>query len=67
METPLVIAIETMKEDIANAVNKYINTLPAVVIADMLDKLSGELRLIAQQQIAMAKESLEKAKAEKTE
>jgi hypothetical protein len=56
-----------MKEDIANAVNKYINTLPAVVIADMLDKLSGELRLIAQQQLAMAKESLEKAKAEKTE
>jgi ubiquinone biosynthesis protein UbiJ len=67
MGTPLVIEINNMKTDIAEAVNKYINSLPAEIISDMLDKISTELKLIAQQQLAMAKESLEKPEEDKTE
>lgn len=67
MEKPLVIAISEMKTDVAEAVNKHINVIPAEIISDMLDKISSELKLLAQQQLAMAKESLEKPKEDKTE
>lgn len=67
MDKPIIIAISEMKEDVTKTVNKYVNEIPAEIIADTIDKISAELRLIAQQQLAQAKDSFEKAINEKTE
>lgn len=67
MDKPIIIAISEMKEDVTKTVNKYVNEIPAEIIADTIDKISAELRLIAQQQLAQAKDSFEKAINKKTE
>lgn len=50
MEKPFVIANREMKERITAAVNESMKEIPADVIADFLEKLTAELRTVAEQQ-----------------
>lgn len=50
MEKPFIIANKEMKDDIADAINKHINNIPADLIADFLEKLVINLRAIATKQ-----------------
>lgn len=50
---------EDFKREMAEVVNKHINSLPAVFIADFLEKMNRELRSVAEEQLkqTVAKES----------
>lgn len=64
MDKPFVIANKDMKNDIADAVNKHINTIPADMIADFLEKLVINLRAIATKQLEEAEKQYEESKTE---
>lgn len=51
MNKPFVIANKEMKDDIAEAINRHINDIPADLIADFLEKLVINLRAIATKQL----------------
>jgi L-asparaginase/Glu-tRNA(Gln) amidotransferase subunit D len=61
MEKPFVIANREMKERVTAAVNESMKEIPADVIADFLEKLTGELRTVAEQQFVQAQETFEKS------
>ena len=54
MNKPFVIANKEMKERITEAVNVSINEVPADVIADFLEKLTINIRMIAEKQLEEA-------------
>ena len=54
MNKPFVIANKEMKERIAEAVNISMNEIPADVIADFLEKLTINIRMIAEKQLEEA-------------
>lgn len=54
MDKPFVIANKEMKERIAEAVNISINEVPADVIADFLEKVTINIRMIAEKQLEEA-------------
>lgn len=54
MDKPFVIANKEMKERIAEAVNISMNEIPADVIADFLEKLTINIRMIAEKQLEEA-------------
>lgn len=54
MNKPFVIANKEMKERLTEAVNISITEMPADVVADFLEKLTINTRLIAEQQLKEA-------------
>lgn len=66
MNKPFVIANKEMKERIAEAVNISMNEIPADVIADFLEKLTINIRMIAEKQLEEAEKQFSENK-EKTE
>ena len=54
MNKPFVIANKEMKERITEAVNISITEVPADVIADFLEKLTINIRMIAEKQLEEA-------------
>lgn len=60
MNKPIIILEQEMRQDIAEATNKYINSLPATMIAGFLSKLTAQFEELAQQQYAQAKAQYEK-------
>lgn len=67
MEKPFVIANREMKERITAAVNESMKEIPADVIADFLEKLTAELRTVAEQQYNEAKKLYADNSEQKTE
>mgnify|MGYP006958178940 CR=1 FL=1 len=61
MDKPFVIAKQEMKDDISEAINRHINIVPADDIADFLEKLTINLRAIAEKQLEDAKRQYSKA------
>ena len=66
MNKPFVIANKEMKERIAEAVNISMNEVPADVIADFLEKLTINIRMIAEKQLEEAEKQFSESE-EKTE
>ncbi len=60
MNKPIIILEQEMRQDIAEATNKYINTLPATMIAGFLSKLTEQFEKLAEQQYIQAKVQYEK-------
>jgi hypothetical protein len=67
MEKPFVIANREMKERITAAVNESMKEIPADVIADFLEKLTAELRTVAEQQYNEANKLYADNSEQKTE
>jgi hypothetical protein len=67
MDKPLIIADNEMRERITKAVNNSINEVPAMYIADFLEKTAIELRSIAERQYNEAKRQYDESKESKTE
>lgn len=67
MEKPFVIANREMKERITAAVNESMKEIPADVIADFLEKLTAELRTVAEQQYNEANKLYTDNSEQKTE
>lgn len=66
MDKPFVIANKEMKERIAEAVNISMNEIPADVIADFLEKLTINIRMIAEKQLEAAEKQFSESE-DKTE
>ena len=66
MNKPFVIANKEMKERITEAVNISMNEVPADVIADFLEKLTINIRMIAEKQLEEAEKQFSESE-EKTE
>lgn len=66
MNKPFVIANKEMKDDIAEAINRHINDIPADLIADFLEKLVINLRAIATKQLEDAEKQFSESE-DKTE
>lgn len=66
MKKPFVIANREMKERITEAVNISITEVPADVIADFLEKLTINTRMIAEKQLEEAEKQFSESE-EKTE
>lgn len=64
MEKPMVLSIKEFKESAADVVNGYINTIPADIMADFFEKISSQLRQLAEKQ---TEDALKAYEAEKTE
>ena len=47
---------EDFKKEVAEAVNNHINSLPAIFIADFLDKMNNDIRAVAKEQLQNVKE-----------
>lgn len=64
---PLLIEYEDFKKEIAEVLNKHIQSLPAIFISEYLDKLEGQFNVLAQRQLKEAadKESEVKKDGEK--
>jgi hypothetical protein len=45
---------EDFKKEMAEVLNKHINTLPAIFIVEYLDKLEGQFNVLAQRQLKEA-------------
>jgi hypothetical protein len=67
MEKPFVIANREMKERVTAAVNESMKEIPADVIADFLEKLTAELRTVAEQQYNEANKLYADNSEQKTE
>jgi len=50
MDKPTIISIHKFRESIANAVNTYIEEIPATVIANDLHKIANQFDVLAEQQ-----------------
>lgn len=55
MDKPIIILEQEMRQDIADAANRYINQLPATMIAGFLSKLTEQFEKLAEQQYIQAK------------
>ena len=66
MNKPFVIANKEMKERITEAVNISMNEVPADVIADFLEKLTINIRMIAEKQLEEAEKQFSESE-DKTE
>lgn len=51
---PLLIEYEDFKKEIAEVLNKHIQSLPAIFISEYLDKLEGQFNVLAQRQLKEA-------------
>lgn len=60
MNKPLILVEQEMRQDIAEATNKYINQLPATMIAGFLLRLTEQFEKLAEQQYKQAMEQYEK-------
>ena len=56
---PLIVLYEEFKENVADITNQYIDSLPAIFIAEFYDKLASQFRGLAQQQLQIAKKGKE--------
>ena len=54
MDKPLIIVEREMRQDIADAANRYINQLPATMIAGFLSRLTEQFEKLAEQQYKQA-------------
>lgn len=66
MDKPFILEYEETKQDIADAINKHIQNVPAIFIADILDKLSIQFRIAGNSQYEDARTQFEQ-ELEKTE
>jgi len=54
MKKPMIILEKEMRQEIAEVTNKYINQLPATMIAGFLSRLTEQFERLAEQQYEQA-------------
>lgn len=59
MDKPFIMEYEDMKQDIIDAVNKHIDNVPAIFIADVLDKLAIQFRMVGTAQYEATRSQFE--------
>lgn len=55
MDKPFILEYEDTKQDIIEAINKHIDNVPAIFMADILDKLAIQFRMAGTAQCEAAR------------
>ena len=67
MSKPIIVLEQEMRQDLADVANKYINTLPASMIAGFLSKLTEQFETLAVNQYKEALARYEDSLKEESE
>ena len=65
MDAQTIVNIQDFKQEIADNLNKYLDKVPAVVIADFLTKLGTQFNELANQQYKEAMKIITESEVEK--